>query len=101
MDGNGAQNAPNNPNNSLSAPGNMNQQPVHITPQMLELWRRTQQGASIIPAPVLTQALQLGPLPHDQYDALMQQVTALEAYIPVIREHLQMRNLAYVGQSVL
>ena len=79
----------------------MTQQPVHITPQMLELWRRTQQGASIVPVPVLTQALQLGPLPNEQYDALMQQVTTLEAYIPVIREHLQIRNLAYVGQSVL
>ncbi len=101
MDGNGARNTPNNHNNNLSTPGNMNQQPVHITPQMLELWRRTQQGASIIPAPVLTQALQLGPLPNEQYNALMQQVTALEAYIPVIREHLQIRNLAYIGQSVL
>lgn len=67
---------------------------------MLEVWRRTQQGGSVIPAPVLTQTLQLGPLPNEQYDALMQQVTALEGYIPVIREHLRIRNLAYLGQSV-
>jgi len=101
MDWNGTQNAPNIPNNNLSTSGNINQHPVHISPQMLELWRRTQQGASVVPAPVLTQALQLGPLPNEQYEGLMQQINSLESYIPVIREHLRIRNLAYIGQSVL
>ena len=101
MEGNGAQNSPNIPNNNLSTSGNINQQPVQIPPQMLEVWRRTQQGAPVIPYPVLTQALQLGPLQNDQYEALMQQTNALESYIPVIREHLRIRHLAYLGQSVL
>jgi hypothetical protein len=101
MDRNGAQNPLNTPNNNLSTSGNTNQQSVSLPPQMLEIWRRVQQGATVIPAPVLTQALQLGPLPNEQFEALSQQVNMLEAYIPVIQEHLRIRHLAYLGQSVL
>src|SRR5258708_27413504 len=100
MDGNGAQNALNFPNNNPNTSGNRAQQPLNIPPQMLEIWRRTQQGATVVPAPVFNQALQLGPLSNEQFDALMQQVATLETYLPVIREQLRIRNLAFVGQSV-